>query len=167
MIPFPGYGWLGTSFVQWMRRQRFARTLAMQLLDIPAAIPEKVERLLRPVIKSAPPNSAERSPNEWDRFETQLLRWEQDPGTLEDDGLEPPNRETIPLIREVAHALRRPGRGTPVAPSPQLRSRCRLRMANGTLLMVGRSGAGRKSGTVRLSPAAWSLDIGSRETTPC
>ena len=78
----------------------------MQLLDIPAAIPEKVERLLRPVIKSAPSDSAERSPNEWDRFETQLLRWEQDPGALEDDGLEPPNRETIPLIREVAHALR-------------------------------------------------------------
>ena len=78
----------------------------MQLLDIPAAIPEKVERLLCPVIKSAPANSAERSPNEWDRFETQLLRWEQDPGGLEDDGLEPPNRETIPLIREVARALR-------------------------------------------------------------
>jgi len=89
-----------------MRRQRFARTSAMRLLDIPAAIPEKVERLLRPVIKSAPGNSAERSPNEWDRFETQLLRWEQDPGALEDDGLEPPNRETIPLIREVARALR-------------------------------------------------------------
>lgn len=78
----------------------------MQLVDIPAAIPAKVERLLRPVIKSAPPNSAERSPNEWDRFETQLLRWEQDPGALEDDGLEPPSRETIPLIREVARALR-------------------------------------------------------------
>jgi len=89
-----------------MRRQRFARTSAMRLLDIPAAIPEKVERLLRPVIKSAPSDSAERSPNEWDRFETQLLRWEQDRGALEDDGLEPPNRETIPLIREVARALR-------------------------------------------------------------
>ena len=78
----------------------------MQLLDFPAAIPEKVERLLRAVIKSAPSDSAERSPNEWDRFKTQLLRWEQDPGALEDDGLEPPNRETIPLIREVARALR-------------------------------------------------------------
>jgi len=78
----------------------------MQLLDIPAAIPEKVQRLLRPVVKSAPASSAERSPDEWDRFETQLVRWEQDPGELEDDGLEPPNEETIPLIREVARALR-------------------------------------------------------------
>ena len=78
----------------------------MQLLDIPAAIPEKVERLLGPVIKSAPGNVAERSPDEWDHFEAQLVRWEQDPGELEDDGLEPPDRETIPLIREVARALR-------------------------------------------------------------
>lgn len=78
----------------------------MQLLDIPAAIPEKVERLLRPVIKSAPGNSVEGSQNEWDRFEAQLIAWEQDPGALEDDGLEPPHRETIPLIREVARALR-------------------------------------------------------------
>jgi hypothetical protein len=78
----------------------------MQLLDIPAAIPEKVERLLGPVIKSAPGKAAERSPDEWDRFEAQLVRWEQDPGELADDGLEPPNQETIPLIREVARALR-------------------------------------------------------------
>jgi hypothetical protein len=78
----------------------------MQLLDIPAAIPEKVARLLGPVINSAPGNAAEPSPDEWDRFEMQLVRWEQDPGELEDDGLEPPNRETVPLIREVARALR-------------------------------------------------------------
>ena len=78
----------------------------MQLLDIPAAIPEKVERLLRPVINSAPGYAAERSPDEWDRFEAQLVQWEQDPGALEDDGLEPPNQETIPLIREVGRALR-------------------------------------------------------------
>jgi len=78
----------------------------MQLLDIPAATPEKVERLLRPVIKSAAGTAAERSADEWDRFEAQLVRWEQDPGALEDDGLEPPNEETIPLIREVARALR-------------------------------------------------------------
>jgi hypothetical protein len=78
----------------------------MQLLDIPAAIPEKVERLLRPVINSSPGYAAERSPDEWDRFEEQLVRWEQDPRALEDDGLEPPNQETLPLIWEVAHALR-------------------------------------------------------------
>ncbi|MCY2989522.1 MAG: hypothetical protein NTY19_16850 [Planctomycetota bacterium] len=78
----------------------------MQLLDIPTAIPEKVERLLGPVIRSARENAAAPSPDEWDRFEAQLVRWEQDPGELEDDGLEPPNQQTIPLIREVAHALR-------------------------------------------------------------
>jgi hypothetical protein len=78
----------------------------MQLLDIPTAIPEKVERLLGPVIKSVRENAAERSPDEWDRFEAQLVRWEQDPRALEDDGLEPPNQETIPLIREVAQTLR-------------------------------------------------------------
>jgi hypothetical protein len=78
----------------------------MQLLDIPTAIPEKVERLLDPVIRSVRENAAERSPDEWDHFEAQLVRWEQDPGALEDEGLESPNQETIPLIREVARALR-------------------------------------------------------------
>lgn len=78
----------------------------MQLLGIPTAIPEKVERLLGPVIRSAPENAAERSPDEWDCFEAELVRWEHDPGALEDDGLEPSNQETIPLIREVARTLR-------------------------------------------------------------
>ena len=78
----------------------------MQLLDIPAAIPDKIERLLRPVIKFAPGGAADRSPDEWDRFESQLVQWEQNPDELEDDGLEPPNQETIPLIREVGRALR-------------------------------------------------------------
>jgi hypothetical protein len=78
----------------------------MQLLDIPAAIPDKIERLLRPVIKCTPRSAADRSPDEWNRFETQLDQWEQHPGELEDDGLEPPNQETLPLIREVGRALR-------------------------------------------------------------
>ena len=78
----------------------------MQLLDIPAAIPDKVERLLRPVIKPMSTTITDRPPDEWDRFEAQLVQWEVDPGELEDDGLEPPNQETIPLIREVARALR-------------------------------------------------------------
>ena len=78
----------------------------MQLLDIPAAIPDKVERLLRPVIKPMSTTITDRPLDEWDRFEAQLVQWELDPGELEDDGLEPPNQETIPLIREVARALR-------------------------------------------------------------
>ena len=78
----------------------------MQLLDIPAAIPDKVERLLRPVIKPMSTTTTDRPPDGWDRFEAQLVQWEVDPGELEDDGLEPPNQETIPLIREVARALR-------------------------------------------------------------
>ena len=78
----------------------------MQLLDIPAAIPDKLEGSLRPVTKSTPGNGADRSPDEWDRCEAQLVQGEQHSGELEDDGLEPPNRETFPLIREVARVLR-------------------------------------------------------------
>jgi hypothetical protein len=43
---------------------------------------------------------------EWDRLESQLVQWEQHPDEVEDEGLEPPNQETIPLIREVCRALR-------------------------------------------------------------
>ena len=97
----------------------------MQLLDIPAAIPDKVERLLRPVVKFTPGNAADRSPDEWDRFESQLIQWEQNPDELDDDGLEPPNQETLPLIREVGRAWRT-GCGAAITPHPQLRSRRRL-----------------------------------------
>lgn len=77
----------------------------MQLLDIPSAIPEKIEHLLRPVIQSTAGAATERSRDEWNRLELQLVKWEQHSDELEDDGLEPPNQETIPLIREVCHAL--------------------------------------------------------------
>jgi len=78
----------------------------MQVLDIPTELPEKIERLLRPVVKSARGSAADDSPAEWERFESQLVQWEQHPDELADDGLEPPNQKTIPLIREVGYALR-------------------------------------------------------------
>ena len=78
----------------------------MQLLETPTSIPDKVEQLLRPIIKSPPGVSADRSGEEWDQFESQLVQWEQQPNAIEDEGLEPPNQETIPLIREVCRALR-------------------------------------------------------------
>jgi len=78
----------------------------MHLFDTPTAIADKVERLLHSIVRSTPGESAGRWAEEWDRIESQLLRWEQHPDELEDDGLEPPDRETIPLIREVCHALR-------------------------------------------------------------
>ena len=81
----------------------------MQLLDTPTEIPEKVERLLQPIVRSASRQSADRSLEEWNRFESQLVQWEQHPDELEDEGLEPPNQETIPLIREVCLALRAMG----------------------------------------------------------
>jgi hypothetical protein len=34
-----------------------------------------------------------------------FVQWEQHPDALEDEGLEPPNQQTIPLIREVCRAL--------------------------------------------------------------
>jgi hypothetical protein len=101
-----------TTWLVWNERDRMKasplllRTLAMQLLDTPTAIPDKVERLLRPIIKSTPGESADRSAEEWDRFESQLVHWERHPNELEDEGLEPPNQETVPLIREVCRALR-------------------------------------------------------------
>jgi len=78
----------------------------MQLFDTPTAIPDKVEQLLRPIIKSTPGESPDRSSEEWDHFESQLVQWERHPDEFEDEGLEPPNQETIPLIREVCRALR-------------------------------------------------------------
>jgi hypothetical protein len=78
----------------------------MQLLQTPTAIPDKVEQLLRPIIKCTPGKPADRSPEEWDQFESQLVQWEQHPDALEDEGLEPPNQQTVPLIREVCRALR-------------------------------------------------------------
>lgn len=78
----------------------------MQLLDTPTAIPEKVERLLRPIIKFTPGESTDRSPVEWERLESQLVQWEQHPEALADDGLEPPDQGTVSLIREVCETLR-------------------------------------------------------------
>lgn len=77
----------------------------MRLFETPTAIPEKVQQLLRPIIQSTPDESGGRSV-EWDRLESQLDRWEQAPAEFEDDGLEPPNHDTIPLIRDVCRALR-------------------------------------------------------------
>ena len=86
----------------------------MQLLDIPIAIPDKIERLLCSIVRPASPGAADQSSEEWGRFESQLVRWEQRPDELEDNGLEPPNRGTIPLIREVARALRALDVGPPL-----------------------------------------------------
>jgi hypothetical protein len=58
-------------------------------LSLPA-IPDKIERLLRPVIKSTPESAADRSLDDGDRFESQLIQWEQRLGEFEDEGLEPP-----------------------------------------------------------------------------
>ena len=91
----------------------------MQLLDTPTAIPDKVAQLLRPIIKCTPGESADRS-QEWDRVELQLVQWERHPDELEDEGLEPPNQETIPLIREVCRALR----GMAVEPPLRLVPNC-------------------------------------------
>jgi hypothetical protein len=78
----------------------------MQLLDSPTAIPDKVERLLRSIIKATPGESVDQFADEWNRYESQLVQWEQHPDQFEDEGLEPPNRETVPLIRDVCRALR-------------------------------------------------------------
>ena len=78
----------------------------MQLLDTPIAIHDKVQQLLRPIIQSMPGDSADCSLEEWDRCESQLVQWERHPEEFEDEGLEPPNQETVPLIRDVCHALR-------------------------------------------------------------
>ena len=78
----------------------------MQLLDTPTAIPDKVQQLLRPILRATPGESGDRAGEPWDRFESQLDHWEQHPEELADDGLEPPSRETIPLIRDVCRALR-------------------------------------------------------------
>ena len=77
----------------------------MQLLDAPTAIHDKVAQLLRVIVRSTPGEFADHFPDEWDRLESQLVRWEQHPEELEDEGLEPPNQETIPLIRDVCRAL--------------------------------------------------------------
>ena len=78
----------------------------MHLLAPPTTIPDKVERLLQSIVRSTPTESTDRWSEQWDRIESQLLRWEQHPEEVEDEGLEPPDRQTIPLIREVCHALR-------------------------------------------------------------
>lgn len=78
----------------------------MQLLETPTAIPDKVELLLRPIVKCTPGKSLDRAAEAWNQFESQLVRWEQHPDEIEDEGLEPPNMDTVPLIREVCRALR-------------------------------------------------------------
>ena len=78
----------------------------MQLLEIPVAIPDRIRHLLRPVVQCVDMGGSSGSSSGWDRMESLLDRWEQHTEGLEDDGLQPPDRETIPLIREVLHALR-------------------------------------------------------------
>lgn len=78
----------------------------MQVLDMPTAIADKVNQLLRPIIRPTPVANADRSAEQWERVESQLVQWEQNPDELEDEGLEPPNPETVPLIRDVCQALR-------------------------------------------------------------
>ncbi len=78
----------------------------MHVLDTPTAITEKVERLLHTIVRSTPGDSPDRWSEGWDRIESQILHWEQHPDEVEDDGLEPANQQTVPLIREVCRALR-------------------------------------------------------------
>jgi len=78
----------------------------MQLVTIPVSIPEKIQHLLRPVLERVETGAADDSSSGWDRVESVLDQWAQHPEELEDEGLEPPNRATIPLIREVCEALR-------------------------------------------------------------
>lgn len=78
----------------------------MQLLDTPTAIADKVRELLRPIIRPSPSASPDHFEPQWDGVESQLDQWEQHPAELEDDGLEPPNQEAFPLIRDVCLALR-------------------------------------------------------------
>lgn len=78
----------------------------MQIFDTPTTIPDKVERLLRSIVSPTSGEFEDGSAEEWDRLESQVAQWEQYPDELADEGLEPPNQETIPLIREVCGVLR-------------------------------------------------------------
>lgn len=87
----------------------------MELFEVPVAIPDKIRQLLRSVVAS---NGV---PSEgWDRVDAQLNNWADDPEALADDGLEPPNLESLPLIREVSQALRK----LPVDPPTRLVPNC-------------------------------------------
>ena len=76
------------------------------VLDTPTAISDKVERLLHTIVRSTPGESTDRWSQGWNRIESQILRWQQHPDELEDEGLERPSQQTIPLVREVCRALR-------------------------------------------------------------
>lgn len=78
----------------------------MHVLDTPTAITDKVERLLHTIVSSTAGESPDRWSEAWDRIESQILHWERHPDEVEDEGIEPANQQTIPLIREVCHALR-------------------------------------------------------------
>jgi len=77
----------------------------MQLVEIPLSVPDRIRHLLRPVLQCEETGAASDSSGGWDHVESLLDQWEQHPEELEDDGLEPPNPQTISLIREVSRAL--------------------------------------------------------------
>lgn len=71
----------------------------MELFEVPVAIPDKIRPLLRSVVASGGAPS-----DGWERVDTQLDKWADDPESLADDGLDPPDLESLPLIREVSQA---------------------------------------------------------------
>lgn len=95
----------------------------MKLLEIPVTVSERIEYLLQRVVADVRwldgAQLADSDRQSWQRvIDQQLQEWQRDPSQLEDEGVEPPSLEVLPLVVEVAAALRDHGVEPPLRVLP-------------------------------------------------
>jgi hypothetical protein len=95
----------------WQKIQLVLLATRMKLLEIPVTIPKKIHHLLQPIVADVRWLDADRlgedDKSAWQTLiEETLKEWQRDPGALDEDDLEPPTLAILPVVIEVAKALR-------------------------------------------------------------
>ena len=83
----------------------------MKLLELPRKLPEKIDRLLRPILeaRSAHGRFADDAEDAWRTVLDQFADWQRDPDQLADEGVEAPTSDVLAVANEVAEVLRDTG----------------------------------------------------------
>lgn len=90
----------------------------MKLLDVPVTVAEKIQFLLQPVKGLGQRRLSEEDLRAWRAVGERLKALEQYPAELDEEGLEPPSAEVLPLVEQVALVLRDHGVDPPLRVVP-------------------------------------------------
>ena len=95
----------------------------MKLLEIPVTVSEKIQYLLQPIVADVRwldgARLTEDDRQAWQHvIDRQLKEWQRDLSQLEDEGVEVPSAEILPVVAEVAATLRDHGVDPPLRVVP-------------------------------------------------